>query len=155
MTTMTHPKIRKIRVVRPQSIRLAAANSWVVDMGTNIAGWCNFHFPAPLPPAATNLTLMHSERLVLDGGPDNGTITHAIQPLVKGAYEQTNYLFGEGTNPAGPVSPLPTSSTPPRPSLLSPPSTSRLPPPPPPLLAHPTLILSPLPQGHTLRRVGL
>jgi alpha-L-rhamnosidase len=64
-------------------------------MGTNFAGWCQYHFPAPLPPAGTNLTLMHAERLVLDGGPDNGTITHAIQPLVIGAFERTQYLFGE------------------------------------------------------------
>jgi alpha-L-rhamnosidase len=61
----------------------------VVDVGVNLAGWCRYRFPASVK-AGTNVSFLHAERL--NG---NGTITHAIQPLTAGAFEQTVYTFGE------------------------------------------------------------
>eukprot|EP00463_Aulacantha_scolymantha_P006644 TRINITY_DN856_c0_g2_i1.p1 TRINITY_DN856_c0_g2~~TRINITY_DN856_c0_g2_i1.p1 ORF type:complete len:550 (+),score=77.72 TRINITY_DN856_c0_g2_i1:24-1652(+) len=95
LTTMVHPQIRKIRQVTPKSMtKVVSANqsltSWVVDLGENIHGWCSYHFLKGTAKRGTNLTFLHSERLNLN----NGTITHAIQPLTKGAYEQTIYIFG-------------------------------------------------------------
>jgi alpha-L-rhamnosidase len=66
------------------------SRAWVVDVGENIAGWCRYSFQSPHPPAGTNITFMHGEDL--NG---NGTITHYIQAITNGAYEQTTYIFGD------------------------------------------------------------
>lgn len=39
------------------------------------------------------MTFLHGEHL----DPSNGTITHAVQALTQGAYEQTTYIFGNNT----------------------------------------------------------
>eukprot|EP00039_Didymoeca_costata_P004880 m.76793 g.76793 ORF g.76793 m.76793 type:complete len:1009 (+) comp12581_c0_seq1:112-3138(+) len=92
MTASVHPTIRKTQEITPQKITpvVGTNKTWVIDVGQNIAGWCQFRLPTKGVAMGTNVTFMHGERLNLN----NGTITHAIQPLTQGAYEQTVYIFG-------------------------------------------------------------
>lgn len=95
MTTTVHPPIRKIRSFAPKTVKTVATNMWTVDLGENFAGWCRYKFPSP-PPAGSNVTFLHAERVNLN----NGSITHDIQPLTQGAYENSVYIFGNSSSNA-------------------------------------------------------
>ena len=52
MTSMIHPGIRKTRTIVPSSLTVTVENTWLLDVGQNIAGWCSISFPlnSPSPP---------------------------------------------------------------------------------------------------------
>lgn len=88
MVASVHPRIRRIRTIYPKAVHTLAATRWVVDIGENFAGWCQYRFATP-PSAGTNLTFLHAERCNA-----NGTITHEIQPIVADTFEITKFIFG-------------------------------------------------------------
>lgn len=90
LVTTLQPKIRKTKHFHPIRITTVVNEmpTYLVDLGQNIAGWCRYKFHPMLNTSHKNITFTHAEYLST-----NGTITHAVQPLTVGAYEQSVFIL--------------------------------------------------------------
>eukprot|EP00750_Incisomonas_marina_P016687 INCI19282.1.p1 GENE.INCI19282.1~~INCI19282.1.p1 ORF type:complete len:1068 (-),score=127.26 INCI19282.1:123-3326(-) len=95
MVTRLQPAVRKVHSFPPVKISSPADSTYVVDLGQNIAGRCQFALSPKAGSGGVNVTFLHAERLN-----SNGTITHDIQPLTAGAFEQTVLILPDDPVPS-------------------------------------------------------